>query len=143
MWITPTQFQQKYNITPQLFYLWKKAGKIEVKEGVGKRVLVKDDDIENRINNTKKYLINLGPTFPVTIVELDKQNLDAIYTVIKEQQLEGSFVIDMEVLELLIGKCKTETFNEKLFDNAFKNIYNMLNSNREVLMKTLTEHFNG
>ena len=81
MWITSKEFQQKYNITPQCFYNWKKAGKINIKEDIPGHILVEvpdnsiektiaiyarvstpkqKQDLENQIIYIKKYCIMNG-----------------------------------------------------------------------------------
>lgn len=80
MWITTKEFQKKYNITPQCFYNWKKARKIQTKEDIPGHVLVQvpdqdkksiaiytrvstpkqKQDLDNQISYITKYCVSNG-----------------------------------------------------------------------------------
>lgn len=55
MWISSVEFQKKYNISPQLFYLWKKNGKIKTKELVKGHSLVWDEDMSAEDRSVAVY----------------------------------------------------------------------------------------
>ena len=83
MWITSIEYQKRYNISPQLFYLWRTTGKLQTKELVKNHHLVwvedepsndtrvvavygrvstskQKQDLSNQIDVLKKYVISNG-----------------------------------------------------------------------------------
>lgn len=83
MWITSVEYQKRYNISPQLFYLWRTTGKLQTKELVKNHHLVwvedepsnnmrvvavygrvstskQKQDLSNQIDVLKKYVISNG-----------------------------------------------------------------------------------
>ena len=83
MWITSIEYQKRYNISPQLFYLWRTTGKLQTKELVKNHHLVwvedepsnnsrvvavygrvstskQKQDLNNQIDVLKKYVISNG-----------------------------------------------------------------------------------
>ena len=83
MWITSIEYQKRYNISPQLFYLWSTTGKLQTKELVKNHHLVwvedepsnnprvvavygrvstskQKQDLSNQIDVLKKYVISNG-----------------------------------------------------------------------------------
>ena len=81
MWITSIEYQKRYNISPQLFYLWRTTGKLQTKELVKNHHLVwvedepsnnprvvavygrvstskQKQDLSNQIDVLKKYVIS-------------------------------------------------------------------------------------
>ena len=81
MWITSVEYQKRYNISPQLFYLWRTTGKLQTKELVKNHHLVwvedessnnmrvvavygrvltskQKQDLSNQIDVLKKYVIS-------------------------------------------------------------------------------------
>ena len=83
MWITSIESQKRYNISPQLFYLWRTTGKLQTKELVKNHHLVwvedepsnnprvvavygrvstskQKQDLSNQIDVLKKYVISNG-----------------------------------------------------------------------------------
>ena len=83
MWLSSIEYQKRYNISPQLFYLWRTTGKIQTKELVKNHHLVwvedessndtrvvavygrvstskQKQDLNNQIDVLKKYVISNG-----------------------------------------------------------------------------------
>ena len=81
MWLSSIEYQKRYNISPQLFYLWRTTGKLQTKELVKNHHLVwvedepnnnprvvavygrvstskQKQDLSNQIDVLKKYVIN-------------------------------------------------------------------------------------
>ena len=83
MWLSSIEYQKRYNISPQLFYLWRTTGKLQTKELVKNHHLVwvedepsndlrvvavygrvstskQKQDLSNQIDVLKKYVISNG-----------------------------------------------------------------------------------
>ena len=83
MWLSSIEYQKRYNISPQLFYLWRTTGKLQTKELVKNHHLVwvedepsndprvvavygrvstskQKQDLNNQIDVLKKYVISNG-----------------------------------------------------------------------------------
>ena len=83
MWLSSIEYQKRYNISPQLFYLWRTTGKLQTKELVNNHHLVwvedepsndsrvvavygrvstskQKQDLSNQIDVLKKYVISNG-----------------------------------------------------------------------------------
>ena len=83
MWLSSIEYQKRYNISPQLFYLWRTTGKLQTKELVKNHHLVwvedepsndtrvvavygrvstskQKQDLSNQIDILKKYVISNG-----------------------------------------------------------------------------------
>ena len=83
MWLSSIEYQKRYNISPQLFYLWRTTGKLQTKELVKNHHLVwveaepstdprvvavygrvstskQKQDLNNQMDVLKKYVISNG-----------------------------------------------------------------------------------